>query len=200
MSWNDGRPFGFTQWNHNHYTGLSPDNIQWLTTDGQLIRDETQQQLLTNSSHYLHPRFAIDQRCTGLLGTPGPHSMDFVSVNCDTRHHVSGTVCMSGGTTSPKNKQVAYSLNHWRVIKLRDERNGSRSAVSRGKYHFNINRYNEYGLNYHPHRTNLSHLDQYTRDFLETHTGYNKWTLSEQTYQCTNKSDTQFLPSPKCVV
>ena len=77
-------------------------------------------------------------------------------------------------TTSPKHKQTAYNLNHWRSVHVGGVRNGSWSAVQGRNYCFNIDRYNECGLNCCPNRTDLSDVDKYERSFLESHIGHNR--------------------------
>jgi hypothetical protein len=103
-------------WNAMYYRGSGPSRVQWSSTEAQ-FQDHSLQELLANVTNNLQPHYTTGDYCTGLLGTPGPYTMEFVSVNCDLKMEVSGTVCISAGTaTAPNSSQVKYALHHWREI------------------------------------------------------------------------------------
>ena len=100
-------------WNNMYFGYSGPTKV--MTKQSQYTVKH--QQLLSDVINRLHPQYTNDTLCTSLIGTPGSHYMDFVNVQCDTEVHVSGIMCMKGGTGPVNAFNTVHDITHWLLWK-----------------------------------------------------------------------------------
>jgi hypothetical protein len=108
--WTDSRPVGFARWNEIYFREFGPSVVAQATENGS-FEEHDLQHLLSSAQRHIHPRYAAGEHCTALLGSPGPYSMEFISVSCIQELNTSGVLCISGGNKSVQS--TTYSLHHW---------------------------------------------------------------------------------------
>lgn len=68
---------------------------------------------LRHARHNLEPKYTNDTTCAIMVGSPGTTNMEYVSVPCDTKLQVAGTMCVDRGQERrPNSGRVVYELSH----------------------------------------------------------------------------------------
>lgn len=107
IAWSSHRPTGFVEWDQGR--GLT--RLQVLTntnSSGDFLFERSSKVDKTFHQGHYH-------LCTVLIGSPGPLHMDYVTIPCSERIHVSGIMCMDGGDSVWKLPDVYYRLTHLKI-------------------------------------------------------------------------------------
>ena len=136
VSWSDGRPTGFLRWNRKYFRGDGPDSVtHYSETNGIENSDFTQ--LLMAARSILQPQYTNKTLCTVLMGSPGPHDMEFVSVPCDMKLKVSSIMCIRGGNKLTKQRPL------YRLTQIKLKAKDSQLVANTTDGYFNIDTFYE---------------------------------------------------------
>ena len=156
---------------------------------GQYLQEMTKEDsqvmhLLLNASKMLQPTFSSNTTlCSLLVGSPGPDSMEFISVPCELQLPVSGIMCMEVMANSMVRRDAIYGLQH--VLHL--EKNSQLNLLR--PHNFNLRRVHShlddeivkksFGMVFDME----SIQDEYYNNSIETLKQTLKWTWHEKNYK-----------------
>lgn len=190
--WKDGRPVVYPGWTNNYLKNVGPSEIRVGNSTGSFV-NHSLQALLSNVSGHVQPHNSDVNNCTALLGTPGPETMDFVSVPCDLKLDISGVVCSSGAREPPQSyDSVTYELHHW-LAPTPSKLSNLLEDVS-DQLKFNIDRFSYDVLQtslykgVHMDYFNISFSDIYTQTDIDTkYLSFMIWPWKSFSQQCRNR-------------